>query len=58
MNRLDELKNELDNIMHSMPQSYEEQRIRNQQAFELSREIEKLENPQDFQKNIKHWNRG
>ena len=55
MKKLQELKSELDEVYSIMPQTFEDQKNRDKAAFELSREIELLENPGDYKSNKNHW---
>lgn len=52
---LSELKDELETLSTVMPYSYAQQRFKNQQMFVLSREIERLENPEAYEQNKGHW---
>jgi len=53
--KLAQLKSELEELSLSMPISWEAQRIKNAELFQLSKEIEELENPESYKLNSKHW---
>lgn len=49
------LKKMLDEIYSTMPETFYQQEQRNKSAFLITREIEKLENPESYQLNSNHW---
>lgn len=53
--QLADLKNQLESLYAEMPQTHFEMEQRNKSAFLISREIEKLENPQSYEANKNHW---
>jgi len=53
--RLEQLKQQLDNVYSEMPTTFFEQQQRDKSAFLIFREIEKLENPKSYQENKAHW---
>lgn len=55
INKLSELKDRLFELETTMVNTFAQQRDRNREMFLISREIEKLENPTEYQKNINHW---
>lgn len=52
---LQSLKAQLDAIYAEMPQTFFQMQQRDKSAFLIGREIEKLENPIEYQKNLRHW---
>ena len=54
-NRIAELKKQLDDIYSVMPETFFQQQQRDKSSFLISRELEKLENPEDYETNINHW---
>ena len=57
MRTITEIENDIEDVFLTMPTSFEEQRILNQELFELSKELEQIENPDGYKKNINHWER-
>ncbi len=55
MDKLQELKKELEDLYSEMPQTFQQQKDRDRSAFVISREIEKLENPVAYEQNKAHW---
>ena len=53
--QLQNLKNQLEALYMEMPQTFFQQQQRDKSAFLISREIEKLENPQGYRANKNHW---
>ena len=53
--KLSQLKSELEELSISLPNSWEAQRIKNAELFQLSKEIEELENPEYYKVNSNHW---
>lgn len=53
--RLAELKKQLDEVWALMPQNFREQTAKYKVIFEISREIEMIENPKAYQENLNHW---
>ena len=54
-NRLSELRNQLEEIYAVMPETFFQQQQRDKSAFLISKEIEKLENPESYAQNSNHW---
>lgn len=52
---LNALRAQLDAIYSEMPQTYFEMGQRDKSAFLISREIEKIENPESYERNKSHW---
>ena len=52
-----ELKNQLDEIYAVMPETFFQQQQRDKSAFLITREIEKLENPESYAQNSNHWDK-
>ena len=52
---LQELKSQFDDLYAEMPTSFFAQQQRDKSAFLISREIERLENPESYAQNSKHW---
>ena len=55
MKTLSELKSRLFDLESTMVYTFAQQRDRNREMFEISMEIERLENPESYQQNIRHW---
>jgi hypothetical protein len=55
MNRLQQLKNQLESLYMEMPSTFFEMQQRDKSAFLISREIEKIENPKGYMVNKNHW---
>jgi len=55
MKTLQELKAQLENLYNEMPRNFFEQSQRDKSAFLISREIERLENPEAYEENKLHW---
>ena len=53
--KLESLKNQLDELFSVFPETHFQLEQRNKSAFLLSREIEKLENPKSYSENKNHW---
>jgi hypothetical protein len=53
--QLNQLKAQLDALYAEMPQTFFQQQQRDKSAFLISREIEKLENPELYEANKNHW---
>ena len=56
-NTLLELKNQLAEIYAVMPETFFQQQQRDKSAFLITREIEKLENPESYAQNSNHWDK-
>ena len=54
-NQIKHLKNQLDSIYLEMPSSFFQMEQRNKSAFIITKQIEKLENPNSYNENINHW---
>jgi len=52
---LQELKSQLDALYAEMPTTLFEMQQRDKSSFLISREIERLENPESYAQNSKHW---
>ena len=52
---LEQLKMQLDAIYAEMPTNFFDIQQRDKSAFIISREIEKLQNPDAYEQNKKHW---
>lgn len=50
-----DLKNQLELLYSEMPQTFFQQKMRDKAAFEISKKLEKLENPQSYAENSLHW---
>ena len=55
LQRIQELRNQLDVIFSVMPQTFFQQKMRDKAAFEISKQLEQLENPKSYAENIIHW---
>jgi len=55
MKTLSELKDRLFELEATMVNTFQEQADRNREMFVISREIEKLEDPQSYEENKNHW---
>ena len=55
ISKIKDLKNQLDSIYLEMPSSFFQMEQRNKSAFIITKEIEKLENPNSYNENINHW---
>jgi hypothetical protein len=55
LQQISELKNQLDSLYSEMPQTFFQQKMRDKAAFEISKQLEKLENSQSYAENILHW---
>ena len=53
--KITDLRNELDAIYSEMPQTFFQQKMRDKAAFEISKQLEQLENPKSYAENILHW---
>ena len=50
-----ELKNRLFELETTMVHTFNQQKDRNREMFNISREIEKIENPKAYKENALHW---
>jgi hypothetical protein len=55
MTTLQTLKAQLEDLYNEMPRNHFEQSQRDKSAFLISREIERLENPESYEENKSHW---
>lgn len=55
LQQIADLKNQLELVCSEMPQTFYEQKMRNKVAFEISKQIEQLENPTLYAENANHW---
>ena len=55
LKRIAELQTQLDSLYAEMPQTFFEQSQRDKSAFLITRELEKLQNPADYERNKAHW---
>ena len=55
MTTLADLKNRLFELETTMVNSYSQQCDRNREMFEISAQIEKIENPKSYDENRNHW---
>jgi len=53
--QLSELKKRLEEVEAITPHTFREQRDKNREMYLLSREIERLENPESYARNRSHW---
>lgn len=53
--KIQELRNQLDEVYSVMVETYYQQRQRDKAAFLICRELEKLENPISYKENKLHW---
>lgn len=53
--KIADLKKMLHEIYSTMPETFFQQEQRNKSAFLITREIEKLENPESYQLNSNFW---
>lgn len=54
-NRIAEIKARIEELETTMVQTFSQQRARNLELFQLSRELEELENPESYERNKAHW---
>lgn len=52
---LKQLKAQLEEVEMQMPQTFAQQSSKHRAMFLLSRAIEKLESPAEYERNIAHW---
>ena len=55
MKNLAQLKNRRFELETTMVNTFTQQKARNREMFEISKEIEKLENPNAYAENKNHW---
>lgn len=53
--KIADLKKQLDLIYSEMPETFFQQQQRDKSAFLITRELEMLENPEDYATNQNHW---
>lgn len=53
--QLSELKKRLEEVEAVTPLTFREQRDKNREMYLLSREIERLEDPESYARNRRHW---
>ena len=53
--RLLSLYKKKEKLLFQMPMTFEDLRIKNRDIFLIDREIEKLEDPESYEKNINYW---
>lgn len=52
---LEQLKKRLEEVQDIIPETFLEQRDKNREMYLLSREIERLEDPESYARNRRHW---
>jgi len=53
--RISDLKKQLEAIYSVMPKTFRQQQLRDKAAFEISKQLEKLENPISYAQNNNFW---
>lgn len=53
--KIADLKNQLDDIYSVMPETFWQQQLRDKAAFEITKQLEKLENPIFYAQNSNFW---
>ena len=55
LQQIEDLRNQLDLLYSKMPKTFFQQKIRDKAAFEISKQLEQLENSQSYAENILYW---
>jgi hypothetical protein len=55
LEKIADLKKQLELVYLKMPQTFFQQKMRDKAAFEISKQLEELENPQSYADNFLHW---
>ena len=55
LQQIADLRSQLDSLYLEMPQTFFQQKMRDKAAFEISKQLEKLENPTLYAENKMHW---